>query len=336
MRRSSGTGTGLTPPASLRVRRRRADGAPVVGYDRRPGRAPVGAESFTGPEMAGAALPTGGPHAHDFLLLVHVERGSGEVTVDGRTVRLAEGDVCLLAPGQVVAGASSDDPGTRAWVVFFTADAVPGATTAPLAWRHHPLLSAFAAVGDGQPTLHLPEDERASWAALLPVLAAEAPAHGHPPTRPGTREAATAALTLLLVSVARLAPHPLRPDEAPGSVPGRAEDVATARGGDPLVTAVLAAVEELYARPVSTRDVARALGYTPGHLTTAVRERTGRTVLEWLTERRMIEARRLLAETDLPVAVVAERTGHRDAAYLVRRFREQHGVTPAQWRRGTR
>ena len=35
----------------------------------------------------------------------------------------------------------------------------------------------------------------------------------------------------------------------------------------------------------------RALGYTPGHLTTVVRGRTGRPLLEWITERRMTEVR---------------------------------------------
>jgi AraC-like DNA-binding protein len=92
-------------------------------------------------------------------------------------------------------------------------------------------------------------------------------------------------------------------------------------------------VEARFAEPISAGDVARQLGYTPGHLTTVVRERTGRTVLEWITERRMAEARRLLAETDLPLVAVAQRTGHRDAAYLARRFRERHGTTPVRWRR---
>ncbi|WFE34632.1 helix-turn-helix transcriptional regulator [Micromonospora sp. WMMD975] len=74
----------------------------------------------------------------------------------------------------------------------------------------------------------------------------------------------------------------------------------------------------------------------PGHLTTVLRRRTGRPLLEWITERRMIEVRRMLRETDLPLDVVAARTGLRDAAYLVRRFRERYGITPQRWRRSQR
>jgi AraC-like DNA-binding protein len=67
-----------------------------------------------------------------------------------------------------------------------------------------------------------------------------------------------------------------------------------------------------------------------------VRDLTGRPVLELLTERRMTEVRRLLRETDLPLGVVAATTGHRNATYLVRRFRARYGTTPERWRRSTR
>ena len=54
---------------------------------------------------------------------------------------------------------------------------------------------------------------------------------------------------------------------------------------------------------------------------------------QWITERRMQEARRLLADTDLTVAEIAGRVGYREAGYFIRRFRTAHGVPPATWRR---
>lgn len=102
------------------------------------------------------------------------------------------------------------------------------------------------------------------------------------------------------------------------------------------MTRVFDEIEATFREPVSASDVARALGYTPGHLTTVVRERTGRTLLEWITERRMTEVRRMLRDTDLPLGVVAARTGLRDATYLVRRFKDRYGTTPDRWRRSER
>jgi AraC-like DNA-binding protein len=75
---------------------------------------------------------------------------------------------------------------------------------------------------------------------------------------------------------------------------------------------------------------------SPSHLTTVVRRKTGRTVGEWIAERRMVEARRLLVETDLAVEEVGRRVGYGDPGYFVRSFRRAHGMTPLGWRRAGR
>jgi AraC family transcriptional regulator, transcriptional activator of pobA len=105
---------------------------------------------------------------------------------------------------------------------------------------------------------------------------------------------------------------------------------------EPLLAAVLDLIDDRYHEPISLRDVADAVGLTPGHLTTAIGRRTGRTVQQWITERRLREARRLLADTDLTVGEIARRVGYREAGYFVRRFRAAHGVPPATWRRAGR
>jgi AraC family transcriptional activator of pobA len=65
-----------------------------------------------------------------------------------------------------------------------------------------------------------------------------------------------------------------------------------------------------------------------------VRRKTGRTVQQWITQRRLQEARRLLTDTDLPITAVARRCGYPDPSYFIKRFRAEHRLTPAQWRTG--
>ena len=101
---------------------------------------------------------------------------------------------------------------------------------------------------------------------------------------------------------------------------------------EPLLAEVFAVIERRYPEPLSLRDVARAVNLSPGHLTTTVRRRTGRTVLEWITERRMVQARRLLAATTLPVGEIGRQVGYPDAGYFARSFGRVHGVSPARWR----
>lgn len=273
----------------------RADGTPVYAWDQRPGIPPVRVVPFD-PDRASEHLPPDNPHAHDFWVLTYVERGRG-------------GEAHAVAPGEVVAAQSiAELTHARAWSVAFTPDAIPSlASISPLTWAHHPLLALFAA--DGRHAV-VPEAERPRWQSWLAELADEL----RHPDRLGAHEAITATLTNLLVASARLAPSaPIAPD--------------------PLVSRVFDEIERTYATKVSAGDLARSLGYTPGHLTTVIRQRTGRTLLDWLTERRLTEARRLLRETDLPLSVISTRTGLTDPGYLVRRFKARYGTTPDRWRR---
>jgi AraC-like DNA-binding protein len=211
----------------------------------------------------------------------------------------------------VVGVAAASPWGGHAWSVAFLPDAVPAlAEVSPLVWPHHPLLALFAPDAG---SAEVPAADRDRWCRRLEELAGELDR----PDRLGAAEGAGALLTGLLVVSARLATSAPAPP-------------------DPVVARVFDEIEATFREPVSAADVARALGYTPGHLTTLVRRRTGRPLLAWITERRMTEVRRLLRETDLPLGVVASRTGLRDASYLVRRFRGRYGVTPEAWRRSQR
>jgi AraC-like DNA-binding protein len=289
----------------------RPDGTPVYGYQQRPGLPPVSVIRFN-TEAAHPGVPPDHRHAHDFLVLIYVEEGDGSFALDGAGRPLREGEVHAVPPGQVIGVAAvSELARCRAWSVAFTPEAVPAlASVSPLAWAHHPLLALFA---PGAGHALVAEPDRASWSGWLAELAEELT----DPGRLAAREAVTALLTRVLVAAARLAP-------------------STPSAPDPLVERVFDEIEATFREPVSAVDVARALGYTPGHLTTLVRQRTSRPLLEWITERRMIEVRRLLRETDLPLGVVASQTGLRDATYLVRRFRRRYGITPQRWRRSQR
>ena len=291
-----------------RLRTVRPDGTPVYRYEQRPGAPAV---SVTRVDAAHASLPDH-RHVHDFFVLLYVQEGQGSLAVDGIERPLRTGEVHAVPPGQIVdIAAGSQLAHGDAWSVAFTPDAVPAlASVSPLAWTHHPLLALFTS--DSQPG-RVAEPDRVDWAAWLADLADELA----DPSRVGAHEAVAALLTRILVAAARLA-------------------ISVPNTPDPLVERVFDEIESTFRQPVTAADVARAVGYTPGHLTTVLRRRTGRPLLEWITERRMTEARRMLRETDLPLDVVATRCGLRDASYLVRRFRNRYGITPQRWRRGER
>ncbi len=297
--------------------RKRGDGPSVFTFEVAPGAPLVSVLRFGRELAASGGLP--GAHSHDYLALAYFERDGGFVRSGDRRWEPRAGDAFVIPPGEV-----HDPTGlaeAQGWAVFFPAEVLaPSASGVFFSWRSHPLLFPFVAgvdrPGGGARRLVVPEDERASWSARLSALDLELKER-----RDGYREAALAHLTLLLVGVSRLA----------------AEVVGDLRLNDePLLAEVFGFVEERYREPVSLKDVARAVSLSPGHLTTVVRRKTGRTVLEWISERRMEQARRLLVKTDLAVEEIGHRLGYRDPGYFVRSFRRSHGTTPLGWRRAGR
>ncbi|MFQ4135148.1 response regulator [Nodosilinea sp. PGN35] len=102
---------------------------------------------------------------------------------------------------------------------------------------------------------------------------------------------------------------------------------------DPRLASVFRYIETHYRRPISLSDVAQEAGYSPAYLTNLVQSHTGRTVKQWIIERRMAEAKTLLATTTQSVRRIAEASGYSDAGYFTRQFRQFHGVSPQVWRR---
>ncbi len=258
------------------------------------------------------------PHAHDFLVLVYVERGGGRVQLDDREWRVEAGDVLLVAPGEVVTFVEGELHAADGWSVYFPPDVMqPGDLGAFLSWRAHPLLFPFVrGMAGGAQRLHVPPEQRAAVVEHVTALEREVQER-----RDGCDEAAIAHLTLLLVAISRLAA-----DMSDGVV----------LRDEPLLAAVFDAIEAGFRGPLTLAHVAAAVGLTPGHLTTVVGRKTGRAVQQWITERRMVEARRLLAETELTVEAVGARVGYRDPGYFARRFRRAHGASPLEWRRAGR
>jgi AraC family transcriptional activator of pobA len=87
-------------------------------------------------------------------------------------------------------------------------------------------------------------------------------------------------------------------------------------------------------RPVAW--YADQLGVTVGRLNRSCQTLTGRSAFEIITDRVVLEARRLLTYTVLPVTTISYDLGFNDAAYFYRFFQRQVGVSPGEFRRSLR
>lgn len=267
-------------------------GVPIYRYRSGPDTSPVSLHRRLGD--AGER----GRHIHDFPALWY---------------QPVSGVVYVAAPGEVLDPAQLGDL-TDGVAVFFDPSALGEDGRSPWpAWRGHPLLFPFLhGQSGGVLRLQVSEEQQPLWDTMIRSIEAELTGR-----QEGHRQAVLAHLTLLLIELARLA----------GDV---VADLR--RSGEPLLADVFAVIDRRQGEPLTLRDIAREVGMTPGHLTTVVRRRTGRTVQEWIIEHRMARARALLEGTDLPVAEIARRVGLLDPGYFSRQFSREHGMSPRDWR----
>ncbi len=89
-------------------------------------------------------------------------------------------------------------------------------------------------------------------------------------------------------------------------------------------------------KPLDVAAMARHAGVSPRTFARRFREETGTTPLQWLLSQRVLEARRLLEESELPVEAIAWRVGFGTAASLRDHFRRATATTPTAYRRSFR
>ncbi|KJK39204.1 transcriptional regulator [Streptomyces variegatus] len=92
------------------------------------------------------------------------------------------------------------------------------------------------------------------------------------------------------------------------------------------------AVERDFATNHSVSAYADALGYSRRTLVRAVRSATGETPKAFIDKRVVLEAKRLLAHTDLPIGRVGVAVGFPDAANFSKFFHQHTDQTPAAFR----
>jgi AraC-like DNA-binding protein len=224
----------------------------------------------------------------------------------------AEGDVYLFAPG-IPFDAHAFGTSTY-WVVSFARHAISICLEARPRALPAQLLSRVGLVL----RFHADERQLARLVAELDLLQGELEHHAEVEHSP-----MPSLINLLLTDVARLRPVP--------------NDIALCEacessGATQLVRDVFHMIERRYRSPIGLVDVAKAVGRSPAYLTHVVREETGRTVLQWIIERRMREAERLLIDTERPVHEVAAAVGYDSVGYFIRSFTKRHGTPPGGWR----
>jgi len=83
-------------------------------------------------------------------------------------------------------------------------------------------------------------------------------------------------------------------------------------------------------------ELAQHAGLSASHFTSLFRHVVGLPPYAYLANCRLEEAKRLLSETDTPVAEIARSLGYASPQHLATQFRKTYGLTAGEWRRQIR
>lgn len=108
------------------------------------------------------------------------------------------------------------------------------------------------------------------------------------------------------------------------------EDDTTAQT---MVQQAVGLIETRFAQPITLRNLAEELQFSPGYLSVRIKQQTGMNFSEYLLHVRLREARPMLLQTNDKIAEIVEKVGYADQFYFSRLFKRATGRTPSEFRR---
>jgi AraC family transcriptional regulator, transcriptional activator of pobA len=247
------------------------------------------------------------PHRHDYHELVWTRCGTGRHLIDGESSEVEPNTITMIGRGQVHVFERAK--GLSGGIVRFGEELlhVDSAATANPAWLVGSRAVHVVSVSEG-------DAGRLEW--VIELLAAET----RRPPDSRSIDLERHFLSALLLWVERWYDA--------GRIEHRDAD-------DPdvlLYRRFSDLLEHNYARHHDATHYADALAVPQAALSRALANVTGRTTKELITDRRMLEAARLLRFSEMSVGEIAYRAGYPDQLYFSRAFKRHTGEPPSAYR----
>lgn len=250
------------------------------------------------------------PHRHDFYEVLYLTGGSGIHIIDNESYDIKPPCIFFMSPGQAHKLELSND--IEGYIFLFTAEFYLLQNTNKNRLLEFPF---FFSAQQHNPPLSLESTYDNNFLKTLFIKGCNEIAR----KENCSNDIVRSLLDLILLTCDRLYPPHLRSVQS--------------TKGHILVKKFLYLIEENYQNNLRVNDYADMLAITPNHLTQLVKQVTGKTSIELMQEKLIVEVKRLLLHTNMTISEIAELMHFPDQSYFSKYFKKISGISPMQYRK---
>ena len=236
-------------------------------------------------------------HTHDFYEIEYILCGFGTQVINGRSYTVQRGDIVFLRPHDI--HTYYPDPSCTEFGII---NCIFGNFPVLLPSSEEPLPEIVS--------LDLPSIGEISQ--IFEKMEKE-----YTEKSIGYKDALSSYLSLILIKLLR---------------ESRRRSAGTAHS---VILPILDYIENHY-KETDLKACADYLSYSPAYFSKLFKDNVGMTFTQYVNNRKLLEAIRLLAETQLSIDAIAELVGFHNKNHFYRLFKEYAGVTPAAFRANRR
>lgn len=249
------------------------------------------------------------PHRHDFFEILFLKKGSGFHVIDANNYEIKPPCVFFMSPGQAHKFEFSND--IEGYIFIFTADFYLINKNNQNSLIEFPFF--FTLQQDNPPLILSKKDDVHFLESLFVRAIAELKEN-----RTGAIDVLRSALDLILTTCA--------------TNYGLVESMSGKGKGQILVKRFYSLVEDNHQKNLSISQYAEILAVSPNHLSQTLKKLTGRTAIQIIKSKQILEIKRLLVHTNMTVSEIATQFNFFDQSYFSKFFKRETGMLPLQYR----
>lgn len=241
------------------------------------------------------------PHKHDFYLTMIVTKGSGWHEIDFVRYEVKKGSVFVMQPGQMHYWKLSSN--INGYVFFHTKEFYNEGYTMT---KIHDL--DFFKSFQCEPSLYIPKAKREVFNSLMQEIMSE-----YKNSEKQKLQKIHALVNIVYIEFSRLYVK---------------QDSVKKQTYLPKLHRFEELIEEHFYNMKKVSDYAELLNITEKHLNRISKDCLNKTCTQLITDRIILEAKRLLIQNKLNVSQIAYKLGYTDNSYFTRLFKKHSGETP--------